>query len=76
MTCVLRWTRFFTAGWSQHIPFLDHNPPSLRQIKLFCHSVDKWLKQVCVCLCASEKEREGAGAAILRKRERVIDPFS
>lgn len=32
-------------GRAQHIPFLDHNPPSLRQIKLFCHSVSKWLKQ-------------------------------
>ena len=33
-------------GRAQHIPFLDHTPPSLRQIKLFCHSV-------CVCVCVN-----------------------
>jgi hypothetical protein len=38
-------TEYEYAGRAQRIPFLDHNPPSLRQMKLFCHSVSKWLRQ-------------------------------
>ena len=52
---------------------LDHHPPTLAQIKFFCHQVSKWLLQhpdnvaavlVCVresvyvCVCVRERERE------------------
>ena len=54
-------------GRAQHIPFLDHNPPSLRQMKLFCHSVSKWLRQnennIVAVHCKGGKGRTGVMCA-------------
>jgi len=46
---------------TQHIPFLDHNPPSLRQMKLFCHS-----GMQCVATCCSMLQCTAACCSVLQ----------
>jgi hypothetical protein len=54
-------------GMFEHIPFLDHNPPTLRQLKHFCNVATRWCLQrhnnVVAVHCKGGKGRTGVMVA-------------